>query len=55
MKPTPLTVELALNVVNEPAAAADPPIAGGLARYALNPAPLIVELALNVVNEPAFA
>jgi hypothetical protein len=42
-------------VVNVPAAAAVPPIAGGLARYVLNPVPLTVELADKVVNAPAAA
>lgn len=42
-------------VVNVPAAAAVPPIAGGEARYVLKPAPLTVEDADNVVNAPAAA
>ena len=46
---------LALSVVNEPAAAAVPPIAGGLARYVLNPVPETVLLALSVVNAPVLA
>jgi hypothetical protein len=45
----------AVRVVNEPAAAAVPPIAGGDARYVLNPVPLTVELADRVVNAPVFA
>jgi len=44
-----------VSVVNVPAAAAVPPIAGGLARYALNPVPETVLLALSVVNAPAAA
>jgi hypothetical protein len=50
-----VNVLLAVKVVNVPAAALDPPIAGGLARYVLKPAPLTVELADSVVNEPAAA
>ena len=42
-------------VVNEPAAAAVPPIAGGEARYVENPVPLTVLDADNVVNAPAAA
>ena len=42
-----------VSVVNVPAAAAVPPMAGGLARYVLNPVPETVLLALNVVNAPA--
>ena len=42
-------------LVKDPAAAAVPPIAGGLARYVLNPVPLTVELADNVVNAPLEA
>jgi hypothetical protein len=45
----------ATNVVNVPAAAAVPPIAGGLAKYVLNPVPETVLLALSVVNAPAAA
>jgi hypothetical protein len=41
--------------VNVPAAAAVPPIAGGLARYVLNPVPETVLDADSVVNEPAAA
>ena len=82
LKPVPLTVLLALNVVNAPvlgvvaptvplcgpencvlavivvpvmAAAAVPPMAGGLARYVLKPVPETVLLALSVVNAPAAA
>lgn len=43
---------LAPNVVNDPAAAVVPPIAGGDARYVENPEPLTVLLALSVVNAP---
>ena len=43
------------SVVNAPAAAAVPPIAGGLARYVLKPVPLTVLDADNVVNAPVFA
>ena len=69
VKPVPLTVLLALRVVNDPvpplkpvvavmvvpvmAAAAVPPMAGGLARYVLNPVPLTVPDALRDVNAPA--
>ena len=42
-------------VVNAPAAAAVPPIAGGEARYVLKPVPLTVEEAESVVNAPVFA
>ena len=55
LNPVPETVEEALRVVNEPAAAAVPPIAGGLARYVLKPVPETVEEALSVVNDPAAA
>jgi len=47
--PVPLTVDDALKVVNEPAAAAVPPMAGGLARYVEKPVPDTVLDALNVV------
>ena len=50
-----VTLVFAVTVVNVPAAAAVPPMAGGLARYVLNPVPETVLLALNVVNEPAAA
>ena len=43
------------SVVNAPAAAAVPPIAGGLARYVLKPVPLTVLDADNVVNAPVLA
>ena len=43
------------NVVNVPAAAAVPPMAGGEARYVLKPEPLTVLEALNVVNAPVLA
>lgn len=46
---------LSLRVVNDPAAAAVPPIAGGDARYVLNPVPLTVEEADKVVNAPVLA
>jgi len=54
---TPLTamLVLAVNVVNAPAAAVVPPIAGGLAKYVENPAPLTVLDADRVVNAPAAA
>ena len=55
LKPVPLTVLDADSVVNAPAAAAVPPMAGGLARYVLKPVPLTVLLALNVVNAPVLA
>ena len=42
-------------VVNVPAAAVVPPIAGGEAKYVLNPVPDTVLDADNVVNEPAAA
>lgn len=42
-------------VVNVPAAAAVPPIAGGDARYVLKPVPLTVLEADNVVNAPVDA
>jgi hypothetical protein len=45
----------AVKVVNEPAAAAVPPIAGGLAQYVLKPVPLTVDEADSVVNAPAAA
>ena len=45
----PLTVAEADSVVNAPAAAAVPPIAGGLAKYVLNPVPLTVAEADSVV------
>jgi hypothetical protein len=51
----PETVLDADSVVNEPAAAAVPPIAGGLARYVLNPVPETVLDADSVVNAPAAA
>ena len=44
-----------LSVVNVPAAAAVPPIAGGLARYVLNPVPETVLDADSVVNAPVDA
>jgi hypothetical protein len=44
---------LAVMVVPVMAAAAVPPMAGGLARYVLNPVPLTVLDALRVVNAPA--
>ena len=50
-----VTVLLADNVVNAPAAATVPPIAGGDAKYVLNPTPVTVLLALNVVNAPVPA
>jgi hypothetical protein len=50
-----VVVPVAVSVVKVPAAAADPPIAGGLAKYVLNPVPLTVELADNVVNAPVDA
>ena len=43
------------SVVNDPAAAAVPPIAGGEARYVLKPVPLTVEDADSVVKLPAAA
>jgi hypothetical protein len=46
LNPVPLTVELAERVVNAPAAAVVPPIAGGEAKYVLNPEPEIVPLAV---------
>jgi hypothetical protein len=46
---------VAVSDVNVPAAAAVPPIAGGLAKYVLNPVPETVLLALSVVNAPAAA
>ena len=46
---------VALRVVKEPAAGADPPIAGGEARYVLKPVPETVLDADKVVNEPAAA
>ena len=49
------TVLLNVPVVNEPAAGAVPPIAGGEARYVLKPEPLTVELADRVVNAPPAA
>jgi len=45
----------AFKVVNDPAAAAVPPMAGGLARYVENPVPDTVLDALSVVNAPVFA
>ena len=53
LNPVPLTVLDALKVVNAPAAAVEPPIAGGEARYVLKPVPLTVLDALSVVNAPA--
>ena len=50
-----VTLVFAVTVVNVPAAAAVPPMAGGLARYVLNPVPETVLLALNVVNAPVLA
>ena len=44
-----------VKLVNVPAAAAVPPIAGGLAKYVLNPVPDTVLLALSVVNAPVLA
>jgi len=44
-----------VTVVNVPAAAAVPPIAGGEARYVVKPVPDTVEEADNVVNAPAAA
>jgi hypothetical protein len=41
-----------VSVVNVPAAGDVPPIAGGLARYAVNPAPDTVLEAVSVVNDP---
>jgi hypothetical protein len=46
---------LALMVVNAPAAATVPPIAGGEAKRAVMPAPLTVLVAESVVNAPAAA
>ena len=51
----PETVLEALNVVNAPAAAAVPPIAGGDAKYVEKPVPDTVEDALKVVNAPVLA
>jgi hypothetical protein len=53
----PLNATLAVivvppRVVNVPAAAAVPPIAGGDARYVENPVPLTVDEAARVVNDP---
>jgi hypothetical protein len=45
---------LSLRVVNDPAAAVVPPIAGGDAKYVLNPVPLTVEEADKVVNAPVL-
>jgi len=50
-----LGLVLPTSVVNVPAAAVVPPIAGGLARYVVNPAPLTVDDALSVVNAPVDA
>ena len=50
-----VVVPVAVRAVNVPAAAADPPMAGGLARYVLNPVPLTVLLADKVVNAPVLA
>jgi hypothetical protein len=50
-----VTAPVADRVVNEPAAAAVPPIAGGLARYVLNPVPETVLDADSVVNAPVEA
>ena len=55
LKPVPPTVEDADRVVNAPAAAAVPPMAGGEARYVLKPVPLTVEDADRVVNAPVEA
>jgi len=44
-----------VSVVKVPAAAADPPMAGGLARYVENPVPLTVLDADKVVKDPAAA
>jgi hypothetical protein len=44
-----------VRVVNDPAAAAVPPMAGGLAKYVEKPVPLTVDDALRVVNAPAAA
>jgi hypothetical protein len=46
---------VAVNDVNVPAAAAVPPIAGGLAKYVLNPVPETVLDADSVVNAPVLA
>jgi hypothetical protein len=45
----------AINAVNVPAAAAVPPMAGGLAKYVLNPVPETVLDADSVVNAPVLA
>ena len=50
-----VTLVFAVTVVNVPAAAAVPPIAGGLAKYVLNPVPETVLDADSVVNAPVLA
>jgi len=55
LKPVPETVLDADSVVNAPAAAAVPPIAGGDAKYVEKPVPLTVLDADNVVNAPVDA
>ncbi len=50
-----VSAPVADRVVNDPAAAAVPPIAGGDAKYVENPVPLTVLDADNVVNAPVDA
>ena len=53
--PLSVTVLEVVKVVAETAAAAVPPIAGGLAKYVEKPVPDTVDDALSVVKAPAAA
>jgi hypothetical protein len=55
LKATLAVIVVPPSVVNVPAAAAVPPMAGGEARNVVKPAPLTVEVADSVVNAPVEA